>query len=38
MVFTDSPKGESDMSHYKHLSIDEWEKLYLIKGQGEAFQ
>ncbi|MBR3752527.1 MAG: helix-turn-helix domain-containing protein, partial [Ruminiclostridium sp.] len=35
MVFADNLKGENDMSHYKHLTIEEREKLYLLKGQGK---
>ena len=26
------------MSHYKHLSIEEREKLYLMRGQGKSFR
>lgn len=26
------------MSHYKHLSIEEREKLYLMHGQGKSFR
>ncbi|MGE4354545.1 MAG: hypothetical protein AB7D36_10740, partial [Oscillospiraceae bacterium] len=34
MVFADNPEGGLDMSHYQHLSIEEREKLYLMRGQG----
>ena len=35
MVFADNQKGEDDMSHYHHLTIEEREKLYLMEGQGK---
>lgn len=34
MVFADNQKGARDMSHYKDLSIEEREVLYLLHGQG----
>ena len=39
MVFADNQmKGGNPMSHYKHLSIEEREKLYLMHGQGKSFR
>ena len=39
MVFADNQmKGANPMSHYKHLSIEEREKLYLMHGQGKSFR
>ena len=38
MVFADNQKGESGMSHYRHLSIEEREKLYLMAEQGETLR
>lgn len=38
MVFADSQEGEEDMSHYTHLTIEEREKLYLMKAQGEKIR
>ena len=35
MVFADNQKGADEMSHYRHLTIEEREKLYLMKGQGK---
>ncbi len=35
MVFADNQEGGQDMSHYTHLSIEEREKLYLMRGQGK---
>ena len=34
MVFADNQEGGAAMSHYRHLSIEEREKLYLRRGQG----
>lgn len=38
MVFADNPEGGLDMSHYNHLSIEEREKLYLMRGQGMSLR
>ena len=35
MVFADNQEGADEMSHYKHLTIEEREKLYLMKNQGK---
>ena len=38
VVFADSQKRGLDMSHYRHLSIEEREKLYLMRGQGKTIR
>lgn len=38
MVFADNQEGGQDMSHYVHLSIEEREKLYLMRGQGKTIR
>ena len=38
MVFADNQEGGPAMSHYRHLSIEEREKLYLMHGQGKSFR
>ena len=38
MVFADNQKGESGMSHYRHLSIEEREKRYLMAERGETLR
>ena len=38
MVFADKADRSQPMSHYKHLTIEEREKLYLMLGQGKSLQ
>lgn len=38
MVFANNQEGEIEISHYHHLTIEEREKLYLMKGQGKSFR
>ena len=38
MVFADNQEGGVAMSHYRHLSIEEREKLYLRRGQGATLR
>ena len=38
MVFADNQEGGAAMSHYRHLSIEEREKLYLRRGQGATLR
>lgn len=38
MMLADNKKGVTTMSHYKHLTIEEREKLYLMRGQGASLR
>ena len=38
MVFADNQKGAYAMCHYKHLTIEERENLYLMKGQQRSIR
>lgn len=38
MVFADNPERSDTMSHYKHLTIEERESLYLKRGQGKSIR
>lgn len=38
MVFGNNQEGGPAMSHYRHLSIEEREKLYLRRGQGASLR
>ena len=38
MVFADNQKEDDTVSHYKHLSIEERESLYLGVNQGKSIR
>lgn len=38
MVFANNHEGGAAMSHYRHLSKEEWEKLHLRRGKGSSLR